>query len=118
MAVLLTETLESLKRAGKAPADVLWVGSRDGKLAMPWDDFASIARVRYDSGYGGQEIAKDLVVVGNDWWMERREYDGSEWWEVQEPPLRAPGYEAFRVVKGRGSWCSLAELNGEESDND
>ena len=28
----------------------------------------------YDSGLGGQEIAKGFLIVGEDWWLERHEY--------------------------------------------
>ena len=31
-------------------------------------------------------MAEDLVVVGDNWWIERRDYDGSEWWEYKEKP--------------------------------
>ena len=30
------------------------------------------------------EVAEDLVVVGDNWWIERHEYDGNEWWEYKE----------------------------------
>jgi hypothetical protein len=27
-----------------------------------------------------------IIVVGKDWWLERHEYDGSEWWEFKTMP--------------------------------
>jgi len=26
--------------------------------------------------------------VGDDWWLERHEYDGSEWWVFQKLPIK------------------------------
>jgi hypothetical protein len=26
------------------------------------------------------------MVIGSDWWLERHEYDGSEWWEFKSLP--------------------------------
>lgn len=28
-----------------------------------------------------------LIVVGKDFWLERHEYDGSEWWEFKSIPM-------------------------------
>jgi hypothetical protein len=46
--------------------------------------------VNYDDGFGGNEIPLSLVVVGDDWWLERGEYDGSEWWEFKRLPPAPP----------------------------
>lgn len=84
MTNLLQETLEVLKSNGKSPDDVIWVGDRAKKTT--WSNFESISNFQYDSGYGGNEIAGSLLVVGKDWWLERYEYDGAEWWEFKEHP--------------------------------
>jgi hypothetical protein len=104
---LLKETIESLTASGKTPAEVKWVGSKDGAIAGSWADFAAIASVDYDNGYGGQEVAKDLVVVGADWWLERAEYDGSEWWKFKSIPQLGQEPCAFKRVKCERSWASL-----------
>lgn len=95
---LLKETLEILSQHDKKPADVRWVGLPEPyylkaigrtKEAIPcgsWNDFESFADFEYDSGYGGAEVATNLLIVGNDWWLERGEYDGSEWWEFKTLP--------------------------------
>ena len=108
---LLAETLEVLSESDKAPEDVLWVGSRDGKRAMSWKTFAAIADFSYDSGFGGQEIASDLVVVGSDWWLERGEYDGSEWWEFRTRPELNHENEGFTSVRNGYSWATIEEMN-------
>lgn len=82
---LLKETLEDLKSQGKTPTDVLWVGTLSTKTS--WDNFAKLADFCYDDGFGIQEINENLLVVGKDWWMERHEYDGSEWWEFKSMPI-------------------------------
>lgn len=56
--------------------DVAWVGSQDGEYAISWEEFKAIANFDYDSGYGIQEIARDLVVVFHagvtESWIERQ----------------------------------------------
>ena len=83
---LLEETKEKLAVCHKTPKDVLWVGSSDGSEAITWEEFEKMADFDYDDGYGAAEIRMDLVVVGKDWWLERYEYDGSEWWVYKEQP--------------------------------
>jgi len=39
----------------------------------------------YDSGYGGQELFGTIWMKNGDW-LERGEYDGSEWWEYKTCP--------------------------------
>lgn len=80
----LQETIEELTENKHNTDEVRWVGSRDGLYSMSWEEFRDLADFEYDCGYGCTEIPKDLVVVGDDWWLERREYDGSEWWEYKK----------------------------------
>jgi hypothetical protein len=111
---LLEETLAALVAEDKSPQDVLWVGSEDGRYALSWEEFSRIADVEYDPGYGAQEIAADLVVVGDGWWLERWEYDGAEGWSFKECPVRQPDAEPFRVVRG-DLWPRLAWLQAHQS---
>lgn len=39
----------------------------------------------YDNGYGGQELF-GTVWLKNGKWLDRDEYDGSEWWEMRKMP--------------------------------
>lgn len=81
------ETLDELKEHGKTIKDVRWVGADDWWETM--DGFLVWAiRKNYDDGYGLPEIDTSLVVVGDDWWLERAEYDGSEWWEFKTLPSK------------------------------
>ena len=82
---LLEETVQILKENNKTLDDILWIGTKDftvdKKLALK-----IFGRTNYDSGFGAQEVAYDLLVVGAGWWLEREEYDGSEWWSYKELP--------------------------------
>ena len=111
---LLEETLSRLKVNGKTEKDVRWVGSYTREIG--WDLFAKLAeRTYYDSGYGAQKIATDLIIVGDNWWMTRAEYDGSEWWEFHTMPT-PKNKESYPVNHlGNGMWDSLKEIN--EIDN-
>lgn len=94
---LLTETLEILFQYGKTSRDVKWVGvimpnHNDPIPPMPigsWEDFARFANLTYDAGYGGVEVNRYLIVIGDDWWLERGECDGAGWWEFKTLPVRA-----------------------------
>jgi len=118
---LLGETLAALHNHGLTTKDVLWVGSVDGKMAIDWDEFEPIAeKVDYNAGYGSPQIAQNLVVVGKDWWLERGEYDGSEWWEFKRAPTKATSPKQFGYVCVNNSpyvrfhcgWESLDGING------
>ncbi len=53
------------------------------------EDFEKIAKkFDYDNGYGGQVVNPWLKIVGDDWWLERHEYDGKEWWEFKMLPKK------------------------------
>lgn len=73
------ETVAKLKENGKTFDDVEWIGRDDFEITK--ENFKNISHFCYDSGYGGQEVANDLKLVGKDFIMIRGEYDGSEWWE-------------------------------------
>lgn len=82
---LLIETEEKLTLYGKTWADVHFID--DGKNCSG-DVFAFKKNIDfvYDDGYGSPEINENLKIVGDNWWLERHEYDGSEWWEYKERP--------------------------------
>jgi len=108
---LLEETLYAIKRRGKTIDDIIWIGNCDGTLIVPVSNLKTILNVEYDSGYGAQEIASDLVIVGKDWWMERHEYDGAESWNFKKLPILAPSPKLTDRVKG-GMWNTLEEIMG------
>lgn len=118
MTHLLTETLDRMKQAGHEVEDVVFVGSVDGRYECSWEEFAKLADVEYDSGYGGANVAGDLVIRFRDGRkMWRGEYDGSEWWEAdplfeEDAAVRKP---IFRIVRDEDHyWASLDEMNPDE----
>ena len=82
---LWIEILETLWDNGHHWDEIQWVGSRT--VQIPIDHFRDIADSYYDAGHGYPEIPMDLMVVGPDWWLERHEYDGAEWWEFKQYPV-------------------------------
>lgn len=86
MTNLKTETLEILKEYNKTIEDIKFICSRDTNI--PIQMFFKRADKTYDSGYGGAEVDEGLMIVGDDWWLERGEYDGSEWWEFKTMPKK------------------------------
>lgn len=85
---LKDETFEILNDYGKTWDDVEWIGSVSRNLTIDKNQFLILADREYDNGYGGNEVSLDLVVVGKDFWLERHEYDGSEWWEFKQLPKK------------------------------
>jgi hypothetical protein len=112
---LLKETEEILAEHNKTWEDVKWVGCREFKI--PIELFKKLADKEYNEDFGGTEVVKDLLVVGNDWWLERYEYDGSEWW-VYKTVLKEPKItrDDIRKVIDNDSMCdNLEEINKERS---
>lgn len=44
------------------------------------ESFLSCLDYNYDNGYGGQHLF-GYIWLDDGTWLERGEYDGSEWWE-------------------------------------
>jgi hypothetical protein len=102
MVNLLEETLKKLQENGKSEKDVLFVESFP--LVTDWDSFKRNANFEYDNGYGCNEISLGLKIVGDTWWLERDEYDGSEWWNFKTHPdastkRNAYPHEIMRMIK-------------------
>ena len=102
---LLDETLEIIKKNGKSTDEIKFVkykwnewtnsGVVYHECYMTWDDFLSQANREYNDEYGGTEVKDDLQIVGTNWWLERHEYDGSEWWEFKSLPNKPNKYKKF-----------------------
>ena len=111
MTNLLKETEEILKQNDIEITDILWIGSSKDDFYIPLENALEIMNVEYHSGFGAPEIAEDLIVAGKDWWLERHEYDGSEWWEFKRTPIKPNECRTVRRVDG-GTWSTLSEING------
>lgn len=108
--VLLTETLKKLhvETIDEAIpliewADVDWDTDRlmdadDGctGVALSPDhsdeqcrEFLNALAFDYNNGYGLQ-VVYGTIMLKNGAWLEREEYDGSEWWEYRSVPQYHP----------------------------
>ena len=56
-----------------------------GYTSEELEEFLNQLDFDYDAGYGGQELF-GTVWFEDGGWMDRREYDGSEWWETYYCP--------------------------------
>lgn len=81
---LKNETLQVLHNNGRRKADVKYVCGEDFQISL--EQFWELSDTEYDNSYGAPEIATDLTLVGEDFWMERGEYDGFEWWDFHTMP--------------------------------
>ncbi|AQP41493.1 prophage Pi3 protein [Streptococcus gallolyticus] len=111
MTNLWEETLRKLATYEKTFKDVKYIQGLD--FAITKENFEQVAKkTTYDSGYGKSEVAEDLVIVGDGWWLERNEYDGAEWWEYKETPKQINEVkEVNRLAGGIDAGYVLAELN-------
>jgi hypothetical protein len=57
-----------------------------GHTQADWEAFIEVLDFKYDAGYGGQELY-GLVWLTDGTWLERGEYDGSEWWDHHICPI-------------------------------
>lgn len=79
---------ETIKALGDKKDKVLYV-NYEGDFFTTIDDFLEKAKdIWYYAGYGLDVIDDEIYIVGENWWLERAEYDGSEWWEYKELPIR------------------------------
>jgi len=112
---LLEETVSAILKSGHTPKNIIFIGSEESGHECTWEQFEQLANIDYDSGYGGQEVAQDLIIVFSDGQkMWRGEYDGSEWWEYCTPFKRPDVQFEINTLKcpdGRG-WRDLSNLNG------
>ena len=111
---LLQETLKALSVCKKTETDVIWVGSLEYEIS--WDDFKRLADREYNESYGTQEVASDLLIVGEDWHLERYEYDGSENWVYRDILKRPVGQlrKPRRIIDKNNGYLTLAEINKED----
>lgn len=122
MANLLQETIDFLKEHGKTENDVLWVGRNDdgcssdkaANVKNSWEWFKKNADFEYDDDLGINEIPLSLIIVGKDFWLERHEYDGAEWFEFKTMPKEPDKTEGFYLSREEEDWWNdlYSNFNG------
>jgi prophage pi3 protein len=83
---LLKETVDILKEHDLTLNDVVWWGNLRLNEVYTINNLEESLNFVYNKGYGRPEINENLIIVGYDWWLERHEYDGAEWWEFKRQP--------------------------------
>lgn len=109
---LLAETIHDIIAAHQTTDTVRYVRSRDGEYVASWEEFAKIADINYDNGYGSAQIPSDLIVEFIDGtYLYRDEYDGAEGWEYNQPlPSIQPDPKPITKLTG-ALWPTVAELH-------
>ena len=123
---LKEETLKVLHNHGKGKEDIKYVCGEDFQISL--EQFWELSDTEYDP-YGAPEIATDLMLIGEGFWMERGEYEGAELWDFRTMPdttglpireitaLSVRQYNAIHKPEyGKICWETLSELNGEEEE--
>ena len=59
---------------------------REGYTQEEYNEFLEKMDFEYDSGYGLQHLFGTVWFTEPGVWMERGEYDGSEWWIINKCP--------------------------------
>ena len=109
MTNLWEETLEVLRDHGKTFEGVRYIQGSDFKITK--ENFERLAKqANYHSGFGAARVPTDLTIVGKGWWLERGEYDGSEWWDFKETPKQINEVRNISCLVGE-MWPTLKELN-------
>lgn len=115
---LFEETVYIMTTRNKTWEDINWIGGHDFYVDV--ETFIKAAKqTYYDNGYGGQEVAGDLVICFNDGsWLSRAEYDGSEWWQYNYYPQQPIKKFNNNNLKLTGyMWDTLKEINYPEERN-
>ena len=108
---LYDETVETLSLYDKTIADIEYIGSIRTKINTN-KALELMKKTNYDSGFGGQEIACNLMINGNGFIMIRGEYDGSEWWNyIQTDPSLPQVEREVKSFKTDMGWDTLEEIN-------
>lgn len=99
---LLQETIEILNTNNLKLSDIDYISNYENGNYLEWsvEQFIKEANeINYDGGYGITKICTTLKIIGKDWWLERNEYDGAEWWEFKKfpnkPNLKGTGNISF-----------------------
>lgn len=99
----LESTINALVNNNKTIDDVLFVRNKTEQCSFI--RFAEIVNnFTYINSFGCHEIDSDLVVVGKDgWWLERFNYDGTEYWVFKTTPT---SIKTTDTLNFRCDYCS------------
>lgn len=85
---LLKTTLRDLQKNGKSPKDIRYI--QTSKFNFSWENFKNAADFELGGQYYSHIVKMDLVIVGDDWWMERECDDAYmfNYWVFRQFPKR------------------------------
>ena len=63
-----------------------------------YDKFLKFLDREYDNGFGGQQLY-GIIYCEKGVWMDRGEYDGSEWWDINKYPDLIKSFDESDVIK-------------------
>lgn len=66
---LLEETIDIIKESGYSESDILYCTSQG--FWFSWDNYKHIANIDHKERWSSLDIPSDLVIVGNNFWLER-----------------------------------------------
>lgn len=92
MSNLLDETQKILAKHNHTLDDILYMQGSASESESPLtakvdaNTLRNLLDFEYYSGFGCVDININLKLIGADFWLERHEYDGSEWWVYKQYP--------------------------------
>ena len=112
MANLYLETKEKLEELDFTWDSIKYISVKDSDwkdnanlYEIKLDDFIRFAKsYDYDEGFGSAEVNKTLRIVFYDGsFLERGEYDGSEWWEYKklEKPIEMYKGDVKKILSAK-----------------
>lgn len=63
-----------------------------------YDDLLKFLDREYNNGYGGQELF-GIIYCEDGVWIDRGEYDGSEWWNLNKYPNLSDNFDKVDILR-------------------
>ena len=107
---LWNETIKKLEENNKSWKDVIIIYGEDFQITKRIFKLIS-KKTEYIDGFGRPDIAIDLTIIGTDFVMYRKEYNGAEFWEFIPTTFSIPKEFKKITTLGGGRRNTLKELN-------
>lgn len=78
--------------------DIFEFKLKPGYSVATFESFLDFLNRDYDPGYGGQELF-GIIYCEDGVWLDRGEYDGSEWWHVSKYPDLREVFDESDILK-------------------
>lgn len=103
----LQETKDVLERNNKTFKNIKNIYGNEFQITL--ENFIDFADKDYDNGYGGQEMPEDIKILGDDFYMTRDEYDGSENWVYHTMPNKITlPFKKIEQKEKRAMWEDMS----------